>query len=88
MLQYNELMELALLLQADRDSLQRVLDHRNNVESKAHALFTEPLGGQIFAHTPEQCDPIGFVTVLREAFRQLQNGKKLANPFIYSLKIN
>ena len=58
-------------------------ENRNKIESQAHALFTSPLSnGQRFAHSPGQCDPLGFVTVLRAALEDLMAGKKLANPYI------
>lgn len=69
------------------DSLESdgiVLKDRNLIESKAHALFTQPLSnGQIFAHLPSQCNPIGLVTVLRKALEEVLDGKKINNPFIY-----
>lgn len=71
--------KVADLLEAD----DAAFENRNRVEGRAHALFTEPLSnGQMFAHVPSQCDPLGFVTVLRGALEQVLAGQTLSNPFI------
>lgn len=63
--------------------LNTALARRNEIEGKAHALFTEPLkNGQHFAHLPEQCNPLGFVQVMRAAFEKMADGKPVSNPFI------
>lgn len=64
-------------------NLHDALAHRNEVEGKAHALFTEPLSnGQTFTHLPDQCNPLGFVQVMRAAVEKLLRGEQLPKPFI------
>lgn len=66
--------------------LKDVIARRNEIEGKAHALFTEPLSnGVSLAHLPEQCNPLGFVQVSRAAIEHLLQGKALPNPFILLL---
>lgn len=67
---------------AKNESLVKALEVRNEIEGKAHALFTSPLNGYTFAHLPQQCDPLGFVMVLRAAIKHLLEGKPLPKPFI------
>lgn len=65
------------------ESDAKALEYRNAIEDQAHGLFTEPLSnGQTFAHLPDQCNPLGFVTVLRAALESTLSGQKLSNPFI------
>lgn len=71
-------------LQKENDLLKKAMDHRNEIENKAHALFTTPLSsGQRFAHIPSQCDPLGFVRVMREAMELMSKKQPIENPFIF-----
>ncbi len=71
--------KVADLLESD----EKALTARNEIDGKAHALFTTDLNGQGFAHIPEQCNPLGFVEVLRAAIDKLMKGEQLSNPFIH-----
>ncbi len=54
------------------EDLRRVVAFRNEQENKAHALFTSPLSnGKFIAHSPDECNPEGFVKRLREEIEGL-----------------